>query len=346
MINVGVIGGTGYVGAEIIRLLNNHPEFNVSSVVSRCYVGQKFSDVYPTMKNIFDLECCELDIDKLSKDTDIFVTALPHGVSKEVIPKLINKSKRVVDHSGDFRYKDVAVYEKWYKTVHGMPELLDVSVYGLPELYREKIKDAKIVANPGCYPTCSILALAPLLKNKIISTDNIIIDAISGVSGGGRKEDTPSLFCEIDENFKAYGVAEHRHTSEIEQELSILSESKLEVSFTPHLTPMKRGMMATIYANLDKKNTTAELIDLFKEFYMNEYFVRIMDVGKLPETKNVSGSNFIDIGLVVDERLNRVIVLSAIDNLGKGASSQAVQDLNIMFGFAETTGLQNPGLYI
>ncbi|MFA6309549.1 MAG: N-acetyl-gamma-glutamyl-phosphate reductase [Clostridia bacterium] len=346
MTNIGVIGATGYVGAEIVRLLNNHPDFNITSVVSRCYVGQKFSDVYPTLKNIFDMECVELDIDKISKDTDIFITALPHGVSKEVIPKLVAKGKRVIDHSGDFRYKSVEVYEKWYKTNHGMPELLDVSVYGLPELYREKIKDAVIVANPGCYPTSSILGLAPLLKNRIISTDNIIVDAVSGVSGAGRKEDLPFQFCECTENFKAYKISNHRHTSEIEQEYSILAGKDLMISFTPHLAPMKRGMLATIYANLDKSYATEDLIKLYKDYYKNEYFVRILESGKLPETKNVTGSNFIDLGIVVDERLNRVVVLSAIDNLGKGASGQAIQDLNIMCGLPETKGLHSPGLYL
>jgi N-acetyl-gamma-glutamyl-phosphate reductase len=346
MINIGVIGATGYVGAEIVRLLNNHPDFNISSVVSRCYVGQKYSDVYPTLKNIFDMECVELDIDKISKDTDIFITALPHGVSKEVIPQLVAKGKRVIDHSGDFRYKSVEVYEKWYKTSHGMPELLDVSVYGLPELYKEKIKNAVIVANPGCYPTSSILGLAPLLKNKIISTDNIIVDAVSGVSGAGRKEDLPFQFCECTENFKAYKVSDHRHTSEIEQEYSILAEKDLMISFTPHLAPMKRGMLSTIYANLNKSFTIEYLIKLYKEYYKNEYFVRILESGKLPETKNVAGSNFIDIGLVVDKRLNRVVVLSALDNLGKGAAGQAIQDLNIMCGLPETKGLQSPGLYL
>ncbi len=346
MINIGVIGATGYVGAEIVRLLSNHPDFNISSVVSRCYVGKKYSDVYPTLRNVFDMECVELDIDKISDGTDIFITALPHGVSKDVIPKLAAKGKRIIDHSGDFRYKDIKVYEKWYNTTHGMPELLAKSVYGLPELYREKIKDAVIVGNPGCYPTCSILGLAPMLKDKIISTDNIIVDAVSGVTGAGRKEDLPYQFCECTENFKAYNVSTHRHTSEIEQEYSILAKEDVMVSFTPHLAPMKRGMLATIYANLKKDVTAEDLIKLYKEYYKNEYFVRIMENGVLPETKNVAGSNFIDIGIVVDKRLNRVIILSAIDNLGKGSAAQAVQDLNIMCGLPETKALQSPGLYL
>lgn len=346
MINVGIIGATGYVGIEIVRLLQNHPDINISSVVSHSFVGQKISDVYPNLKNVFDMECDELDIDKISDKADVFVTALPHGVSKEVIPQLIEKGKRIIDHSGDFRYKSVKVYEKWYNTTHGMPHLLDLSVYGLPELYREEIKNAQIVGNPGCFPTCSILGLAPLIKNGLIDTKNIIIDAVSGVSGAGRKTELPYQFCECTENVKAYKVSTHRHTSEIEQELSSLAGQELIVSFTPHLVPMKRGMLATMYANLSCEKSASELIELYNEYYKNEYFVRILDEGKLPETKYVAGSNFIDIGLAVDKRLNRVIILSAIDNLGKGAAGQAVQDLNIMFGLPEYRGLANPGLYL
>jgi N-acetyl-gamma-glutamyl-phosphate reductase len=346
MINIGIIGATGYVGIEIVRLLQNHPEINISTVVSQNFVGKKISDVYPNLRNVFDMECEELDIDKISEKADIFVTALPHGVSKEVIPQLVKKGKRIVDHSGDFRYKSVEVYEKWYNIKHGMPELLDISVYGLPELHREAIKTAKIVGNPGCYPTCSILGIAPLIANKLVETKNIIIDAASGVTGAGRSTDLPYQFCECTENFKAYKVSTHRHTSEIEQELSLLAGEEIMVSFTPHLAPMKRGMLSTIYANLTCKKSASQLIDLYKEFYKDEYFVRILDEGTLPETKHVAGSNYIDIGIVVDKRLNRAVILSAVDNLGKGAASQAVQDINIMCGFPEHTGLVTPGLYL
>lgn len=346
MINVGVIGATGYVGIEIIRLLQNHPEINVSCAVSQNFVGKKISDVYPNLRNIFDIECESLDIDRIADSADIFITALPHGISKDVIPKLIAKGKRVIDHSGDFRYKSVEVYEQWYQIKHAMPELLDMAVYGLPELYRDKIKDAKLIGNPGCYPTCSILGIAPLIKNNLVKKDNIIIDAASGVTGAGRSSELANQFCECTENYKAYKVSTHRHTSEIEQELSFLADEDIKISFTPHLSPMKRGMLATIYANLENKKSTKELIDLYKDYYKDEYFVRILDEGKLPETKHVAGSNFIDIGIVVDERLNRVVILSAIDNLGKGAASQAVQDLNIMCGLPENMGLKSPGLYL
>lgn len=346
MVNVGIIGATGYVGIEMVRLLQNHPNINITSVVSQSFVGSKISDIYPNLKNVFDMECSSLDIDKISADADILITALPHGVSHEVIPKFIAKGKRVLDHSGDFRYKSVEIYEKWYGIKHSMPELLKKSVYGLPEIYREQIKDAQLVANPGCYPTCSILGIAPLIKNNLIEKQNIIIDAASGVTGAGRTTSLPFQFNECTENFKAYKVASHRHTSEIEQELSFMAEEPLMVSFTPHLAPMKRGMLSTIYANLKEEKNAAQLLDLYREHYKNDFFVRIMDEGKLPETKNVSGSNFIDIGLVVDQRLNRVIIMSAVDNLGKGAASQAVQTLNIMCGFSEETGLSMPGFYL
>jgi len=346
MVNVGIIGATGYVGIEIIRLLKNHPYINIASVVSKSYVGQKISDVYPNLKNVFDMECQELDIDLVTDSADIIVTALPHGISKEVIPKLVEKGKRVIDHSGDFRYKSVDTYEKWYKIKHEMPHLIDISVYGLPELYRDSIKNAQIVANPGCYPTCSILGLAPLLSGGFIETKNIIINSSSGVTGSGRGLVLSSHFCECTENYKAYKVATHRHTSEIEQELGILAGEEILVSFTPHLVPMKRGILSTMYANLKTGISTVDLIDIYKEYYKNEFFVRVLDEGKLPETKFVAGSNFIDIGLVVDERLNRVIVISALDNLGKGAAGQAVQDLNVMCGFPEHTGLEQPGYYL
>ncbi|HOJ11447.1 MAG TPA: N-acetyl-gamma-glutamyl-phosphate reductase [Clostridiales bacterium] len=345
-VKVSVIGATGYVGIEIVRILQNHPGVEIASVIGQSFVGQKISDIYPNLRGLCDIECSSLDIDKLPEQADLFINCLPHGISKDFIPLLLQKGKKIIDHGGDYRYKKVEVYEEWYKTKHELPELLKIAVYGLPELYRDKIRNTQLVANPGCYPTCSILGIAPLLKNALINTDNIIIDAASGVTGAGRKSDLPYQFCECTENFKAYNVSSHRHTSEIEQELSILANKEIKVSFTPHLAPMKRGMLATIYANLKAETTAGELISIYKEFYKGESFIRVLDEGKLPETKHVAGSNFIDIGIVVDKRLNRVIVLSALDNLGKGASGQAVQDLNIMCGFPEQTALLNPGLYL
>ena len=346
MIKVGIIGATGYVGLEITRILSTHPNVEITSLVSKSYAGRKISAVYPSLKNVLDLECESLDIDKLCDKADFFITALPHGVSEQVIPELINRGKRVIDHSADFRYRDIEVYEKWYGRTHAMPQLVDKAVYGLPELYRDKLKDAVLVANPGCYPTCSILALAPLVKHKLINLCSIIIDAASGITGAGRKADLMYQFCERSENYRAYGVATHRHTSEIEQEISLLAGEEVILSFTPHLLPVKRGILCTRYADLANKCTTSELLEVYKQYYKDEFFVRISDEGQLPELKDVSGSNFIDIGLVVDERLDRVIVLSALDNLVKGAAGQAVQVLNIMNGFPEKAGLDRPGMYL
>jgi N-acetyl-gamma-glutamyl-phosphate reductase len=346
MINVAIVGATGYVGAELVRLLHNNSEYRISTVVSQSFIGQKYSDVYPSLKGIFDMECESLDIEKIAVCSDIIINALPHGISKTIIPGLLKKGKKVIDHSGDFRYKSVEVYEKWYKIKHEMPYLLESAVYGLPELYRDKIKDAQLVSNPGCYPTSAILGLAPLLKNKLISTQNIIVDAASGMSGAGRKAELSYTFCESTENYKAYNVSTHRHTSEIEQEYSALAGQEILISFTPHLMPVKRGMLSTIYANLISDASTHQMIDLYKEFYKNDYFVRVQEEGKLPETKNTAGSNFIDIAPVVDTRLNRVVVLSSLDNLGKGAAGQAVQNLNIMCGIEENKGLKTPALYL
>ena len=346
MIDICIIGATGYVGIEIIRILQNHPYINISSIVSQNFIGKKISDVYPTLRGICDIECEDLNVDKLLTKADIFVTAIPHGISKDIIPILIQNNKRVIDHSGDFRFKKAEIYEKWYNTKHEMPHLLSEAVYGLTELYREEIKKAKLVANPGCYPTCSILGLAPTIKNNLIDNRNIIIDACSGVSGAGRNTELPYQFCECTENVKAYKVASHRHTPEIEQELGIIAKENITITFTPHLVPMKRGMFCTMYANLTQRINSHDLIQLYKDFYSNERFVRVLNEGVLPETKNVAGSNFIDISIVIDERTGKIIVLSAIDNMGKGAAGQSVQNINVMCGFDEGQNLKSPGLYL
>lgn len=347
MLELGIIGATGYVGAEIVRLLALRDDIKITTVVSNSFVGQPFSDVYPSLRGIHDNICDKLDIEALSEKADFFITALPHGVSTSVIPSLLEKGKRIIDHSGDFRFRDVNTYEKWYKVTHGAPKLISKAVYGLPELYRNEIKTASLVADPGCYPTCSVMGIAPALKNEIVSHKDIVITAVSGVSGAGRKSDLPYAFCEVDENFKAYGVATHRHTPEIEQELSLLCGKPVLVSFTPHLAPIKRGMLATSYLNLiNEKLSPADIHSLYEDYYRNEPFVRILPLGQLPETKHVAGSNYIDIGITVDLRLNKLVVVSALDNLGKGSASQAVQALNIMAGFNETKGLLSPGLYL
>jgi len=347
MFQIAILGATGYVGTEILRILTQHPQVKIGAVVSRSFAGKNFSDVYPNFGKVIDMEISDIDIDALCEENDIFITALPHEASNEIIPALIKKGKRVIDHSAAFRFRNKTTYETWYKTTHGMEDLLEIAVYGLPELYREKIRNAQLVANPGCYPTCSILGIAPLLAHKLVQNSNIIIDAASGVTGAGRKSDLAYSFCETHENFKAYGVTNHRHTPEIEQELSILAGEEILISFTPHLMPVKRGMMCTSYLNLKDGGLNSEnLYELYSEYYKDEYFVRVLKPGILPEIKNVAGSNFIDISVNMDKRLNRAVVVSAIDNLGKGAASQAIQCLNIMLGLDETTGLKHPAFYL
>lgn len=347
MFNVAVIGATGYVGAEIIRLLQYHPEISVSCAVSRSFAGKPYSNIYPNLKNIFDMPLSEVDIDSLCEQADFFITALPHDASKDIIPELINRGKRIIDHSAVFRFRKKQTFEEWYGTVHEMDDLLKLSVYGLPELYRGSISQAALVANPGCYPTCAILGIAPLLANKLVYTTNIIVDAASGISGAGRKSDLAYSFCETHENFKAYGVTNHRHTPEIEQELSSLAGEEITISFTPHLIPIKRGILSTSYLNLKDNNMTPDkLYKIYSEFYKNEFFVRVLEPGVFPEIKNVAGSNFIDIGIAVDKRVNRAVVVSALDNLGKGAAGQAIQCLNLMLGIDEKTGLTHPATYL
>lgn len=346
MIKVSVLGATGYAGIELVRLLSSHKEVEITNLVSKSFAGKKLSEIYPNFASILDIELTDLDIEKVVKESDVVFTALPHGASKEVIPALFKSGVKVIDLSGDFRYDDIEVYEKWYGEPHSSPEVLKESVYGLCELHREKIKNASLIGNPGCYTTCSILGAAPLLNSKIIDEDSVIIDAKSGVTGAGRSTNLDYSFCECTENMKAYKIATHRHTSEIEQELSKFASKDIMVSFTPHLVPLKRGILATIYANLTKDVTDEEIYEIYKEFYKGEQFVRIYEPGKLPETNHVAGSNFVDIGFKVDKRLKRVIITSAIDNVVKGAAGQAVQNMNIMFGFSEDEGLSNPGFYL
>ena len=347
MKNVSIIGATGYVGMEIVRLLSTHPSFNITHVISQSYVGKIYSDVYPTLRGICDLECEDMNIEKMNADTDVFITALPHGVSSEIVPKLIATGKKVLDHSGDYRYSDVSVYEKAYAPLkHTSPDLLVSAIYGLPEIYRDDIKKTNLVANPGCYPTCSILGLMPAIEEDLIDTSRIIVNAASGVSGAGRKADLAFAYCEMDGNYKSYSPVDHRHTSEIEQELSSLAGEKISITFTPHLLPLKRGMLNTIYVPLKKDITEDELYNMYSKRYINEYFVRVLPKGTLPEIKNVAGSNYIDISFRINKDTNTLIIFSCIDNLMKGAAGQAVQTLNLMCGYEETEGLKNPGLYI
>lgn len=346
MIRAGVLGGTGYAGIEVVRLLLRHPEVTLTRVVSQSYAGKPLWEVYPNLQGICDIICSALDVDDIAESCDVVFTALPHGASKEVIPSLYKKGLRVIDLSGDFRYNNVEVYEKWYEEPHSSPELLKEAVYGLCELHRDEIKKARLIGNPGCYTTCSITALAPLVHAGVVDNKSIIIDAKSGVTGAGRGLNLPNLFCECTETMKAYKIATHRHTSEIEQELSLLAGEDIILSFTPHLAPMKRGILATCYANLKEKKTAEELLAIFREFYKGDPFIRVYKEGTLPEVKHIAGSNYIGIGLVVDERLNRVIVVSCIDNLIKGAAGQAVQNMNLLFGLPEEMALKDPGMYL
>ena len=337
--NVGIMGVTGYAGEELLRLLMGHPQATITYLASHSFEGQAMAAVYPGYLGAELPVLEEVDAQKAASLCDVVFTALPHGVSKEVIPALVAGGTKVIDLSGDFRYDDPKVYEQWYKQPHSCPELLKESVYGLPELHREAILKARLIGNPGCYTTCSILALAPLVKEKLIDVDTIVIDAKSGATGAGRGLTEQTHFCELDESMKAYGVATHRHTSEIEQELGNLAGAPVALSFTPHLLPVKRGILATCYAKLKGQASTGTLLEKYQQMYADEPFVTVYPEGKLPELKHVVGSNRVAVGLCVDQRLNRVIVISCIDNLIKGAAGQAVENMNLMFGLKETTGL-------
>jgi N-acetyl-gamma-glutamyl-phosphate reductase len=346
MIKVGIIGATGYAGAESIRLLSGHPGFEISCVVSKTFEGKKISEVYPSLSGICDLTCESLDYDTITNKADCFISALPHAASQEAVYKLVSTGKKVVDLSADYRYSSVALYEKTYGLTHAYPKMMTQTVYGLPEIYRDDIKGKNVIANPGCYPTCSILALAPLLAEGLIDETDITINAVSGVSGAGRKESLAYAFCEVDDNFAPYKITGHRHNSEIEEQLSAIAGKTVLAGFTPHLAPFKRGMSATIYTKAKKALSPGDLADIYNMYYKNEYFIRIKEEGNTPSVKAVAGTNFADIMPIYDKRLNRIIVVSAIDNLGKGAASQAIQNLNIMCGLCETDGLTGAGLYI
>ncbi len=335
---VGIIGASGYTGAELTRILSRHSEVELTVVTSRQYAGKPLSEVYPHLGGISELFCENVDTDELVQRADLFFTAVPHQTAMEIVPQLLDAGKKVVDLSADFRIRRADVYEKWYQ-IHTAPHLLEEAVYGLPELYRDKVKGARLVANPGCYPTSVILALAPLLRQGVIDPTTIIIDSKSGTSGAGRGAAVGSLFCEVADGFRAYKVGEHRHTPEIEQELSGLAGKDLTVSFTPHLLPMSRGILSTVYAQLDKPVRPEDVYDVYRDAYQDEPFVRVCNPGVFPATQYVRGSNFCDVSFKVDTRTGRIVVVSVIDNLVKGAAGQAVQNMNLLCGFEETMGL-------
>ena len=340
MIKVGIIGATGYAGGELVRILMGHKEAEIVWYGSRSYIDQKYADVYRNMFQIVDAKCMDDNIEALADQVDVIFTATPQGFLASVINENILGKTKIVDLSADFRIKDVKVYEKWYGIEHKSPQFIEEAVYGLCEVNRDKVKGARLIANPGCYTTCSILTAYPLAKEGIIDMRTFIVDAKSGTSGAGRGAKVPNLFCEVNENMKAYGVASHRHTPEIEEQLGYASGENVTISFTPHLVPMNRGILATEYAALKKDVTGEEVKAIYDKYYADEKFVRVLGEGVCPETKWVEGSNYVDIGFKLDPRTNRIVMMGAIDNLVKGAAGQAVQNMNLLFGLPESEGLE------
>lgn len=345
MINVGIIGASGYTGAELARILSNHPETTISVATSRQYSGKRLSEIFPHLRGKADIICQDLQGSELYTKADLFFTAVPHKTAMNLVPDLLKAGKKVIDLSADFRIRDVTVYEDWYQP-HSSAELLSEAVYGLPELYRSRIAGADLVANPGCYPTSIILALAPLLRNGAVQPQSIIADSKSGTSGAGRAAQTGTLFCEVHDGFRPYKVGRaHRHTPEIEQELSILASEKVHVSFTPHLLPVSRGILSTIYATLMPGFDHTRITSLYYDQYSSEHFIRLLPENTFPATQYVRGSNFCDISFKIDTTTNRIIIMSVIDNVVKGASGQAVQNMNLMCGFDERAGLHTVPLF-
>lgn len=340
-IKVAILGATGYTGLELLRVLSNHPNAQITVATSQRYAGKKLVDLFPFFKN--ELALTPLDYDLIASSSDIIFTALPQQVSMEIIPELLRHKRRIIDLSADFRLKRPEVYEAWYGP-HKAKELIDEAVYGLPEIYREHIKNAYLVANPGCYPTGVILALAPLLK--YIREDSIVVDAKSGVSGAGRGLKLSSLFCEVNEGMQAYKVAAHRHIPEMEQELSKLAGKDIRITFVPHLIPISRGMFVTAYAPLKGKLSSKQAYQIMSEYYEEEAFVKVLLPPQIPQTLHVRGTNECHLGVKVDERTNHIIAMAAIDNLGKGASTQAIQSMNLMAGLPEATGLEHLPLFL
>ena len=339
MIKVGIIGSTGYAGAEIVKLIQNHPEAEVVWFGSKSFEGEPFAKVYRNMFELVDEKCLGDNIDELADKVDVIFTATPQGLCSKIINEDVLSKTKVIDLSADFRIKDVDIYEKWYGIKHESPEFIDEAVYGLCEINRDKTKDARLVANPGCYTTCSILSIYPLVKEGLIDPKSIIVDAKSGTTGAGRGAKVANLFCEVNENIKAYGVTTHRHTPEIEEQLSYAADEDVVINFTPHLVPMQRGILVTAYANLTKDVTYDEVKAVYDKYYKDEKFIRVLNKDLCPETRFVAHSNYTDINFKIDERTGRIVMMGALDNLVKGAAGQAVQNMNIMFGLPEETGI-------
>jgi len=340
MIRVGIIGSTGYAGGELVRLLMNHKEAEIKWFGSRSYVDKKYADVYQNFFQIVDDKCMDDNMEALANEVDVIFTATPQGLCASLVNEDILNKVKIVDLSADFRIKDVATYEKWYGIEHKSPQFIEEAVYGLCEINREDIKKARLIANPGCYPTCSFISIYPLAKEGLIDMSTVIIDAKSGTSGAGRGAKVDNLYCEVNENIKAYGVASHRHTPEIEEQLSYASGEEVLLNFTPHLVPMNRGILITAYATLKKDVTYEEIKAVYDKYYANEKFVRVLEKDVCPQTKWVEGSNYVDVNFKIDPRTKRIIMMGAMDNLVKGAAGQAVQNMNLMFGLKESAGLE------
>ena len=340
MIKAGIIGATGYAGNELARLLLGHKEVEVAWYGSRSYIDQKYADVYQNFFKLVDAKCMDDNMAALADEVDVIFTATPQGLCSSLVSEEILSKVKIIDLSADFRIKDVNRYEEWYGIKHQSPEFIDEAVYGLCEINREDIKKARLIANPGCYPTCSTLSIYPMAKEGLIEMNSVIIDAKSGTSGAGRGAKVNNLYCEVNENIKAYGVATHRHTPEIEDQLSYASGEEVLLNFTPHLIPMNRGILVTAYATLKKDVSYEEVKAIYDSYYKNEKFVRVLDKDVCPETRWVEGSNYVDVNFKIDKRTNRIIMMGAMDNLVKGAAGQAVQNMNLMFGLKETEGLE------
>ena len=340
MIKAGIIGSTGYAGQELVRLLLQHPQAEIVWYGSRSYIDQKYADVYRNMFWLVDEKCLDDNMKELAEQADVVFTATPQGLCASLVNEEILSKTKIVDLSADFRIKDVKVYEKWYGIEHKSPEFIGEAVYGLCEINRQDIKRARLVANPGCYTTCSILTMYPLVKEGLVDPDTIIFDAKSGTSGAGRGAKLPNLFCEVNESIKAYGVTNHRHTPEIEEQLGYAAGREIMINFTPHLVPMNRGILVTAYASLKQGVEEGQVRAAYEKYYEKEYFIRLLEKGIYPETRWVEGSNFVDIGYKIDDRTHRIVAMGAIDNLVKGAAGQAVQNMNLLFDLPENTGLQ------
>lgn len=340
MIKVGIIGATGYAGSELVRILLGHKDVEIKWYGSRSYIDKKYASIYQNFFQLVDATCMDDNMEALADQVDVIFTATPQGLCASLVNEEILSKVKIIDLSADFRIKDVKVYEEWYKLEHKSPQFIEEAVYGLCEINREDVKKARLVANPGCYTTCSILTCYPLVKEGIIDPNTIIVDAKSGTSGAGRGTKVDNLFCEVNENMKAYGVATHRHTPEIEEQLGYACGEKITINFTPHLVPMNRGILATAYASLKKDVTYEEVKAIYDKYYADEKFVRVLEKDVCPQTKWVEGSNYVDVNFKIDPRTNRIIMMGAIDNLVKGAAGQAVQNMNLMFGLKEGEGLE------